>query len=504
MAGNLTVTYTIDSSLTALQGSNPTMYTTLVTAADTANNYYMNNYTAAAPITLTYNLAVNTSGVASSSFSTFFYTYNQFYNAVQTIDNGAGANKAMKDAAASLPSTDPTGAPGGTSNIQLSSFNALALGLTASPSTGNTVTLNSTFNWAVPVSGTIAFTAYDAVATMEHEITELMGRTATAGFDGATAMGSPGNLNGMYGFLDFYRFTGAGVRAEPFTPGYDPYVQTYFALNAGAVKGAQSLPMEVYPTWLPPGSGVSGAQGADVADWGSGLVTGDPYGSVTNGVVGTISAADIAAVNILGFATIACFAAGSRLALADGTSRTVETLKPGEVLATASGQPGDIVWIGRRHVNCAAHPIPESVWPIRVRRGAFGGETPHTDLFLSPDHAVLVGGALIPVRLLENGVSIAQVAQDAVTYYHVELPEHAIVLAEGLPVESYLDMGDRANFDGASTIRLHPSFGAPPGPDAAQIWETRGAAPLAMTGPALEAARRIVNGNPPERQSRFA
>lgn len=33
-----------------------------------------------------------------------------------------------------------------------------------------------------------------------------------------------------------------------------------------------------------------------------------------------------------------------------------------------------------------------------------------------------------------------------VTYIHVELPAHDVVLAEGLPAESYLDTGNRAGF----------------------------------------------------------
>jgi len=48
---------------------------------------------------------------------------------------------------------------------------------------------------------------------------------------------------------------------------------------------------------------------------------------------------------------------------------------------------------------------------------------------------------------------------DEVTYYHVELDDHDLLLAEGLPVESYLDTGDRSNFEnGGGPIALHPDF----------------------------------------------
>jgi len=71
-----------------------------------------------------------------------------------------------------------------------------------------------------------------------------------------------------------------------------------------------------------------------------------------------------------------------------------------------------------------------------------------------------------------------------------------VVLAEGLPVESYLDIGDRSNFhrDGEA-IRLFPEFASWSGSDAAQRWETRGTAPLVMVGDRLEAARLAVTAN---------
>jgi hypothetical protein len=170
----------------------------------------------------------------------------------------------------------------------------------------------------------------------------------------------------------------------------------------------------------------------------------------------------------------------------------VEDLRVGDYVAMAEDGGGEpVVWIGQRAVNCADHPRPEAVWPVRVRAGAFGLNGPVRDLYLSPDHAVFVNDALVPVKLLINGTSIAQVRRDNVRYFHVELPRHAVILAEGLPVESYLDTGDRANFrDAANAIRLFPDFAAP---ETALLWETLGAAPLVMTGPALETARRMVS-----------
>ena len=96
------------------------------------------------------------------------------------------------------------------------------------------------------------------------------------------------------------------------------------------------------------------------------------------------------------------------------------------------------------------------------------------------------------MKLLINGTSIAQEKRNRVTYFHVELPRHDVILAEGLPVESYLDTGDRADF-GGDVPRLFPDFTARLTPDAARVWETRGAARLVMAGDALAAARAFVD-----------
>ena len=185
--------------------------------------------------------------------------------------------------------------------------------------------------------------------------------------------------------------------------------------------------------------------------------------------------------------TVACFVAGTLFETADGLI-AVERLCVGDRLVTADGGCEPVVWVGRRTVNCARHPQPESVWPVRVQAGAFGENVPMRDLYLSPDHAVYVNSVLVPVRLLVNGTTIAQVERDRVVYYHVELPEHMVILAEGLPVESYLDLGDRADFEtAAGVIRLHPDFWTRP--DTAMLWETKGVAPLVTAGAALAAAR---------------
>ena len=186
-------------------------------------------------------------------------------------------------------------------------------------------------------------------------------------------------------------------------------------------------------------------------------------------------------------AQIACFAAGTRIRTARGEV-AVEALRTGDLAVTAlDGSAAAVVWIGHRTVDCRRHPQPASVWPVRIAAGAFGRGLPRRALTLSPDHAVYVNEVLVPVKLLVNGTTIRQVQVERVTYYHVELPRHDVVYAEGLPAESYLDVGDRGNFaNGGGVVRLHM--------DLAHHWEAGGCAPLVVWGEALEGVRAVVAG----------
>ena len=147
-----------------------------------------------------------------------------------------------------------------------------------------------------------------------------------------------------------------------------------------------------------------------------------------------------------------------------------------------------IRWIGHRRVDCRQHPKPRTVWPVRIAAEAFGSGRPARDLLLSPDHALFVDGVLIPVKYLINGTSVVQVPVDTITYYHVELSRHDVLLAEGLAAESYLETGGRRMFaNGGGPIALHPDF-------AARVWDAEACAPLIVTGPELEHARSILAG----------
>jgi hypothetical protein len=95
----------------------------------------------------------------------------------------------------------------------------------------------------------------------------------------------------------------------------------------------------------------------------------------------------------------------------------------------------------------------------------------------------------IPVKYLLNGGGIVQLPVDEITYYHVELPRHDVLLAEGLAAESFLDTGGRRMFtNGGGSMVLHPDF-------ATRIWEAEGCAPLVVAGPELARVRELARGS---------
>ena len=180
----------------------------------------------------------------------------------------------------------------------------------------------------------------------------------------------------------------------------------------------------------------------------------------------------------------ACFAAGTRIITPTGPV-AVEGLQVGDLVITLDGSHAPIIWLGHRNLECGRHPRPHDVRPMRVQQGAFGA-APTGDLWLSPDHAIFVDDMLVPVRYLENGATIRQEEAADVTYWHIELVRHAVIRAEGLPCETYLDTGNRHAFvEGGPSVQLHPEF-------ARAVWKREGCARLVTDSAGLSGVREML------------
>ena len=118
---------------------------------------------------------------------------------------------------------------------------------------------------------------------------------------------------------------------------------------------------------------------------------------------------------------------------------------------TYSGVIKPIKWIGRRRLlREATEAWPNAIMPIKVTRSALGVNTPHSDLFLSPGHALYLDGLLIQVGSLVNGRTIVRQAPDeadALEYFQIELFDHDILYANGAAAETLFAICDRTLFD---------------------------------------------------------
>jgi hypothetical protein len=262
-----------------------------------------------------------------------------------------------------------------------------------------------------------------------------------------------------------------------------------YAGGAGGAGGSQTSGSgAVSPTAGSVGSGQYGGAGGAKAHHGHYGQTYNMFGTPYHGAGGG-GGGGYAFANYGGKGTIhtACFRQGTNVRTPEGEV-AVEDLRIGDPIATVlGGATARVRWVGHRRSDCTRHPNPAELWPVRITAGAFAPGLPARDLWLSPGHAVHVpddGGALIPVRFLVNGASIAQQTVAQVSYFHVELDAHDVLFAEGLAAETYLDTGNRsafANCDGA--VQAFPDFSA--GAAAA-----RPCAPLLTGGPVVLAVRQ--------------
>ena len=143
-----------------------------------------------------------------------------------------------------------------------------------------------------------------------------------------------------------------------------------------------------------------------------------------------------------------CFLAGTVIATPEG-SRAIETLRAGDLVLTADGLALPVRWLGRQTI-ATRFADPLRIAPIRIRRDALGDNLPVRDLFVSPDHALMVDGVFVQAGALVNGVSITREDRDlpeSFVYFHVELADHSLILAEGVPAETFIDNVDRLAFD---------------------------------------------------------
>jgi hypothetical protein len=267
---------------------------------------------------------------------------------------------------------------------------------------------------------------------------------------------------------------------------------------------------------------ISGFGATDQIDFGSGSTTGDfttyiPDGTPTNGgtlelkdaggtILDTVTIKGLNPTTGLAYTSVdfgvdaagieyGCFNEGTAIATPAGEA-AIESLQIGDLVITADGAAHPVKWLGYRSVDLRTFRNPAPHYLVRIKEGAFAPNMPRRDLLVTQEHCILADGGLIPARMLVNGRSIVlDRSITNFTYYHVELERHGILLAEGLPTESYLDTGNRGNFANADTVALIPQFALNAGH---KSWADA-AAPLTVDATRVEPVWRMLDARAQER-----
>ena len=143
-----------------------------------------------------------------------------------------------------------------------------------------------------------------------------------------------------------------------------------------------------------------------------------------------------------------CLLRGTTITTADG-DRKIQDLKIGDLLPTMFGGTRPIRWIARYPFKKSdpAKPWVKGVMPIRIARSALAAGVPQTDLYVTRDHALFIDGLLVPAWCLINGTTITRYEAreyDELEFFHIRLESHDVIYAEGAPVDTLLDVDERA------------------------------------------------------------
>jgi hypothetical protein len=222
---------------------------------------------------------------------------------------------------------------------------------------------------------------------------------------------------------------------------------------------------------------ISGIQSSDTTVPLTGTVTVGSDGRATISVPLVIDSStenETATVNLMGFnsstiivdsttvssgsSTPICFARGTFIKSLDRQVPVEELIKT-TLISNANEKRTFVKWIGyqRRTPEFAQF---QDYLPVKISAGALDDNLPLRDLYLSPDHAVLVDGHLIHAKALVNGKTIVQMTEweGDIEYYHIETEAHEIIYAEGVPCETFIDNVSREQFDNYAEYQaLYPN-----------------------------------------------
>ncbi|MEO0753130.1 MAG: Hint domain-containing protein [Pseudomonadota bacterium] len=147
-------------------------------------------------------------------------------------------------------------------------------------------------------------------------------------------------------------------------------------------------------------------------------------------------------------AAFSAFAHGTIIATETGPV-AVEDLEPGMRIMTLSGRSEPLLWVGAMTLVPRSDDLPEGGSLTRITADSYGIGRPHADLMAGPGARLLlrrparfsISGderPLTPASRVADGVTAIEIVPPTpVTVYHLCLPKHAVISANGLDVDSF-------------------------------------------------------------------
>lgn len=144
---------------------------------------------------------------------------------------------------------------------------------------------------------------------------------------------------------------------------------------------------------------------------------------------------------------VPCFAAGTGIATSKGL-RPVERLRPGDLVLTRDNGYQPLVWTGIRKLDRNWLARCPHLQPVRIAAHSFGAGRPERDLWVSPQHRILLRSSACEVNFGEREAfaaaahlpqqhGVRQVTVPQATYVHLLFEQHQVVLSDGLWSESF-------------------------------------------------------------------
>ncbi len=145
-------------------------------------------------------------------------------------------------------------------------------------------------------------------------------------------------------------------------------------------------------------------------------------------------------------AAFSAFAHGSLITTTRGPV-AIEDLEPGMKLITRDHGSQRLLWVGKmKIVPKFAENTAHDARMTRIMADSFGFTRPERDLMVGPGARMLQAGAtlseeeprLVPVNQLSDGMRVIDIVPPSpVDVYHLCLPRHATILANGMDMETF-------------------------------------------------------------------